>query len=331
MDSVDLKYYRQINKLNKTNNKDVFISDMISDYNEARENVIYRFNIIVDSTDGKDVYVNNSPTPIRGVVNLAKRQTANSDSQEIMQAYPNEINSGDYLRFKMNDTDNLNDYIITSPIDKKNGYDEGVFVFCNQILKWKDKDNIIHQYPCVSQNDSYGSKLLNTNEIISLDSSKTKIILQDNDITRTIEKDMRFLFSNSKEDIFKAVDINKSINKGIITIICNKDLYRNEDDLVNNLAFNNYSHIDIPIIPPTPTTYSIDGNDSVKVKVNQTYSINPNISCTWSVDDNTIANIVSQSGGSCVINPILVDEFFVLTCNDISGNKLCEKIVNIIR
>lgn len=334
-----INYCRIINGSKGFNDtKTQLLSEMAQDYNEGREDSIYRFNVLINTIDAKDVQLNNETNLIRGVIDTRRKQTATSEMEQTIQVYPNLIKTGDYAKFKMNENDIVHNYIITSAIEKKNGYDEGVIIECNQTLKWKDKNNNIHEYPCVSKNDSYGSKLVLNNDMIQNISSKTKITVQYNEYTKTIGKDTRFIFSHSEEDIYKSADINRSINEGIITITCDKSELRNEDSLENNLAFNDYSSVVLPDIPidttnpNNPTVYSIIGEENIKVNTNKTYNINPIITdCIWSIDDESIATIVSQSNGSCIIKPLLVNEFFVLSCKNSLGNLLAEKTVNVLR
>ena len=333
MNAENLKYYRNINKITENQTyKESLVSGIVQDYNNAREHAIYRFNIIVNSIDGKDIYLNDSIIPIRGVVDTRRKQTATSEMEQTLQVFPNLLNRGDYAKFKMNENDELHDYIITSSIEKKNGYDEGVFVICNQIIQWK-QNNIIYSYPCVIENDSYGSKTLVNNSYISDVSAKSKITVQYNEFTKNIMLDWRFCFNHSETDIYKVLDKTTSISDGLITFITEKNKYQvGLDDLVNNIAYN--SLLDNPVIPepPEPTTYSIDGLDSIKQLVDSTYTINPLLTdCTFEIDEFSvqcgIASIISQGNGSCIVKATksMSNESFTLIAKDSGGVILVSK------
>lgn len=120
MNIDDLKYYTTINGLRGyKNQKDALIGEMVRDYNIAHQNLITRYSVIKNTIDGKDIFINFSDTPTRGVIGIKKKNGATSDMEEIVQVDPNLIKRGDYISFKYNETDTLNNYIVTSRIEKR--------------------------------------------------------------------------------------------------------------------------------------------------------------------------------------------------------------------
>ena len=185
---------------------------------------------------------------------------------------------------------------------------------CNQTLKLPSGK----EYPCVIANDSYGSKINLSNDFIGQIDTKLKIQLQANeDVLNEVKLDLRYIFNHSKFDIFKCTDINTSVNKGVITMIAKKDVYlEGLDDLENNMAFNG----EIEDGTQEPTEYSIIGNDTIKINVEHTYTINPiDENIVFSLDEysveNKIANIVSQANGECIIKANVTDEIITLNCS----------------
>ena len=118
MDLKLLDYITTINGLKQSDGfeKDCEILDMVDDYEVAKDEVITRFDVIVNTSDGKDIYINNSSKAIRGVVITKKKQGATSSKEDYIQTRPNLIKRGDYLKFRYNENDILHDYIITSDI-----------------------------------------------------------------------------------------------------------------------------------------------------------------------------------------------------------------------
>ena len=75
--SSTISFCKALNRTEGENSlKNVFLKEMTSSYNEAHENMITRFDVLVNGTDGKDIYVNFSDTPIRGVIDVRKKQGA---------------------------------------------------------------------------------------------------------------------------------------------------------------------------------------------------------------------------------------------------------------
>lgn len=287
------------------------------------------------SQEGTNLIVNNeSYQEIDGVNidyvgivrNYGVENKDTSEERSLMIDKQFNIKKGDYLKYLDED------YIITPHIDTDNPFfNTTKLTYCNQTLKWK-KDNIIHEYPCVITNDSYGSKTVISGDFLSGIDTKCKITIQYNDFTKNIDVDWRFLFANSKTDIYQITDRTISMSKGIITLIAKKDVYQlGLDDLDNNIAYN--SLFDNPIIEPIPiiTSYTIDGSNSIKQLVEATYTINPMLDCIFSIDDLSIecktVNIISQSNGICILkgNKSLSFEDFTLYAKDTDGNVLASK------
>lgn len=317
----DLKYIKTINNtLGKNNTKEALLDEMVSDYNAGVENTIMRFHVVVNTTDGKDVYVNDSLTPIRGVIDTKKKQGAKSESEQSLQVYPNLIKTGDVVRFKMNETDEFHNYLITSDIDKKRGYDEVIFLECNQTLNLKGWDKPI---PCVASNDSYGVKLNESVLQFSFRDAKMKVQVQKNSITKTIKNGTRFIFDNSEDDIYRVIDKSSAISSNIIVLMLEKVETKVGDDFVNNIACND-------IVPDTPTTYNITGVENIKIGTQQTFTLQPiSTGITWEIDDLTIGEIISQDSTSCIIKGKgTTDE--LLTLNAIQNSVIiATKYINI--
>lgn len=185
---------------------------------------------------------------------------------------------------------------------------------CNQVLQWSGLDTPM---PCYITNDAYGSKILTDNSYLSNTDTKAKILVQDNEYTRKIKRDWRFIFNNSEFDIFKVIDINRSMSTGIITLITKKDKLMVEDDLENNIAFNEEFLSNV---------FIVKGQETIKINNSYTYTTDAKVS-KWQIDDTSIATISSSTNNSCEITAITSDEYFILNGMDTKGNILCSKYI----
>ena len=330
MDLNYLKYCKSINNLNGVNGcRDSFLSEMVSDYNEAKANVITKFSVMVNTVDAKDIYINNSTTSVKAVIDDRKKQGATSDREEYIQTYPNLIKSGDNVKFKYRSDDIDNYALITSDIEKKNGYDEGVFLLCNQFITWKGLS--VLPIPCWLNNSSYGSKgeVHNIEQISDFD-ARAVILVGMNEYTSQIRNGMRFIFNHSKDDVYEVTKKTTAYNSngvnGYISLTCKYVKWVQEDDFVNNIAFNSFLEdnvnpsIDIDLI----------GEENVLINSSATYTMQNATNVTFVLDEDTIlegnAEIVSQNGINCVIK-ILKSCWLQIECRDSLGKLLKTKTI----
>lgn len=235
MNKNDLQYYRKVNRISeKQSCKDLLINEMTQEYDNARENTIYRFNVLIGSNDAKDVYINGSDTFIKGVIDVKRRQTADTEMEESIQVYPNQIKRGDYLKFKVNDTDELRDYIITSKIEKKHGYDEGVFKECNHLLKWMYKGELYNSLGTTYNATKYTEGTKEISAGISEIDARYSSTVQDNKKNRTIKIGTRFIINGVAWEVTQT---DYTTNKGLIVLTMGKSsIIQGVDDVDNEIA-----------------------------------------------------------------------------------------------
>ena len=233
---------------------------------------------------------------------------ASANEKKIIVLPDSEVGNGDYITYDENTflVEEIEDNLMT-PVLK--------CIKCNQNITWKGLGLSI---PCYITNDAYGSKILTDNSFLSNTDTKAKILLQNNKYTRQIKRDWRFIFNSSEFDIFRVIDITQSMNDGIITLICKKDKVMNEDDLINNVAFNDDF---------TYEKYEIEGLSSIKVNTTEIYTTRANVS-TWIIDDEEIASITNSETNSCEITAKLQDEYFILQGLNSNGNIVCSKAIS---
>jgi hypothetical protein len=306
----------------------------IKTYNKALEELIHDFTIRINSKEAKDVIVNfNEENPIKGLVGLSKKQTASADMETYLRVSPNTLKKGDYIQFQYNEWDSLdNIYLITSDIEREEVNDKLVFLKCNTVLNWKGLTGTPMEnrgFPCVASNDSYGSKTSLTNDFLSYQDTKLKILVPDNAYTRTIKRNWRFLFGNSQTDVFKIIDITRSMDEGIITMIAKKDEYRIEDNFEMNMAFNEK---DTSILDVTPSICcDLVGEDIIGINDTCNYQIINSLGrvveltdLICEVSDNTLAHL-SQTIDTISLTALEEREVICLRVKDNEGNILCSK------
>lgn len=327
---MDLNYIRKLNGTYGKTTKQAVLNEMLSQYEEANESVITEFDVLINSSKGKNVFINDTPSRVL----IEYKNNKNSKENDFMvevKSYMNSLTTGDYVRHYDVDLRESNTYIIPSKPEKRRGYELSYGLFCNQVLRKSDwiVDDVYVSIPCNISNDSYGSKTNLNNDFIAETDTKTKIVAQHNEYTKLIKKDDRFIFANSENDIFKVIDISTSINNGIIVLICKKDLLKPEyDDLDNNIAWNGATDI------VEPTDYIISGADEIKVNNSYTYTLSPSVgSPMWRLDgfsiDNGLAEINVIDDFTVSVVGKVAGEFIELVCE--IGDIIVSKEIMIVR
>lgn len=191
---------------------------------------------------------------------------------------------------------------------------------CNQRLTI-DKE---FSQPCYVTNDSYGAKTTSTSTFIVDVDTKLKILVQDNEITKRVLTDTRLMFNNSPTDVFRVVDITKSVSPGIVVMVTKKDKYVEFDDLENNYCWQFYDKNNI-----THTDYIIRGEGLIRVGKQYAYNLEPlssEANVSFEIDDSSVAIIEEMSGNYCFVKPLVENQIFTLKAIDNqSGAVLCEK------
>lgn len=333
MDTNMLKLFKNIGVYGKSKiDKELYKG--IKSYNEALDNMIYDFYVRIGSKEAKDIYVNfNYDNPIKGLTGLSKKQTASADMETYLRVYPNTLKRGDYVQFSFNKWDNWHEsiYLITSDVEREEVNDKVVFLKCNTSLKWDGLKGTWYEkwgFPCISSNDSYGSKTLLTNDFLSYQDTKLKILVQANEYTRNIQKNWRFCFGNSDTDIFEIIDITRSLEQGIITLISKKVEKIKEDNIEMNLAYNEKDTVldkDRPEV-----SYFIEGEEVIPLGKQCKYQIfdsEGNIidltGLTYKINDMSLVN-TTQDLDSIYIECIQDKEIITLIVEK-DGEELCRK------
>ena len=267
--------------------------------------------------EGHDITIDG--VPCRGIIYNHLNDLSDNEFRGLNVPLGTDIKNGSYVVYD-------NEYYLNTNLKADNHYAYlgCKITLCNQRLKWRGlPEEWVEGYPCHISNDSYGSKQSRSSDHISEIDTKMKILVQNNEFTRQIVRDMRFIFNNSEFDIFRITDITRSTDPGVITLIAAKDTFRIEDDLENNLAFNE-PRIHTP--PEEDKEYTFEGEDSVRVNRRYTYTLLPEENLAFAIDDTDVAEIVATRDNTCEVLVKLRDEIFTLTASK-AGEVVAKKVV----
>ena len=146
------------------------------------------------------------------------------------------------------------------------------------------------------------------------------MVIQNNEDTlKFLRPNFRFILSHSDTDVYVVNTRDVGIDNGILTLICSKDVLKNEDDLENNIAYNGVVN-ETDNDNPQDTTYVITGNINLIKDKQQTYELNEEIQgIEWVLDEISIkaelAEIISQDDKTCILSTSCGDgEPVTLSC-----------------
>ena len=194
---------------------------------------------------------------------------------------------------------------------------------CRNILKWKDREGIIWEFPAVVSYQSYGVKIFRaTSDFENETDTNIDVEIPSNEVTRKIELNLRIMFGNSKNGIFKVGDI-AVYDVGKLKLTCKKDAYSEYDDLENNLPYNDEGGIVI-------TTYEIEGRDEIKKNTQEVYKINQPDGHFELVDNNGNLVVISNNADEIVLTGFIVGQYDTLNYV-VNGDIVASKPIIVVR
>lgn len=161
---------------------------------------------------------------------------------------------------------------------------------CIQTINLKGWDK---PQPCWGTNSSYGVKGEIDTNFFTLIDGKIQFKIQKNKYTDMIDLGTRLLFNHKKRHVYNVVECEDVLTENTYIITVKKtEFLEGKDDLVNNIAYNEYLEVEIPVNPnPNPTySYNIiadNGDLSLKRYNPNTFrvvdSYGNNVSGTWTI------------------------------------------------
>lgn len=238
---MDIKTIRKINGTYNQTPRQALISQMVDGYNYASDNLITRFDVLINSNEAKNVTVDRKDGKFDTRVLMKYQNSKNTTAYNFyieLQSFLNEVSDGDFIRYH-DEVANRDEVFLclSKPMRVKN-YDVNYISNCNQTLNSSEFDEPI---PCCADNSSYGVKgVVNTTYYNEYD-GKVRYFTQHNDKTAIIRQDMRFIFNQSRDSVYKVVDINRVVTGDVLRIVMDKDTeYSEKDDFENNIADNSH-------------------------------------------------------------------------------------------
>ena len=171
------------------------------------------------------------------------RQKQGDDFRElIFKDIDYTVNLGAYYKFS-------DAYWLAINLDELNRTTKNIIIRrCNNVLKWKDYNNVVHEYPCVLEYDTTAASPRVDNNVIT-PNNRVRVIVQANNDTLPFKVNKRFIFGDRP---FKIIGINNymidTINgkQSILYIQTQLDEISPYDDFVNNIAYNTNTEETIP-------------------------------------------------------------------------------------
>jgi len=260
--TIDINYINKLIKFNNSNQD--YIHQLADSLSNQRSNAISSFQILINSSQAKDIVLNNLPYKAMIDVRILKESIIKT-----MKMNQGIMKYGDYFQYHNNSTNVDEIYLVKSKVEPTlEDYDSAFVINCNSSLKYKAiVDNVatLIEIPCIAGNgivnlsDDKYFDLINNTISINIGYSlvdKVKYIKDTGVVTRFI--------LGSKAYKVKGVDnitnvFDDGVTKsGMITIKLESNEIMAEDDLINNVAYNILDNI---VVPPPVTipvsTYQI--------------------------------------------------------------------------
>ena len=181
-----------------------------------------------------------------------------------LQSYPYDtpqFKIGDYVHWKF-DHVKLSTWLLTS-MDTQHLYDvRGRMLLCNNYLKWIDANGKVKSYECVFQDSlTYASFKYGESGVVQVNGTIADLVPQNED-TRTIYRNQRFIFDGIPYVVNNFI---RSVNSNFLEIYMFETQRLEQDDLVNNIAYNGInqdSTVQDSVTTITPDVTSILENDT---------------------------------------------------------------------
>ena len=212
---------------------------------------------------------------------------------------------------------------------------------CNNTIKWQTDAGAIHEMDCVlTDKTSPFASGISSGKIISYPNDQIMVIIPDNEITKTIHSNKRFIFDNDRDAVYKDTTVDR-LTVPTLQIKLRHDVYiPARDSLELNLAdYVEWSDRENKPDNITSSYINLDGGSKVNV-------ITPlSIKATVYIDDieseqevefslsNNLATISSQDGRNCTIQANKNWSFgdVVLTARSkTDGSVIGEKFISVV-
>ena len=246
--------------------------------NQQREELEYEFKNIYGHVEA----VLNELEPIDLVI---QSTTNNFTKSAMLRPSEKRVSSGAYLKFD-------DDFWIVRSLNKSRLSPVAELYYCNQRINFP---NLKEAVPCYANSTTFGTKgVTDTDKFYELD-SKTRLYIQDNEITKQLKLGYRFMFNHRA--VYEITEIESTIYNGLLIITSKLVQLCEMDDLENNLAYNGVPlQPEIENTPPTPL--QIVGEEVVKRRSVHRYQVIGATNGRWELDNPSLADLVVIDNGT---------------------------------
>lgn len=169
-------------------------------------------------------------------------------------------------------------------------YEKGIIEKCNSTLKWIDEGGILRDYQCVFYFNARSNFGIDEDRVMTLPDGRRQVIVQNNEHTRKLGRDKRFLFGGKP---YVCIDDDYVSDFGLVNLSFKDGIIDDKDDLINGIAYNGSELADyILTILNGDLSSALVGDIiqlDVKVTNNGVKVDNPDL--TYSSSDETIATV----------------------------------------
>ena len=236
---------------------------------------------------------------------------------------------GDYVHWKY-DHVKLSTWLMIS-LDTQHLYDDkGRMMLCNNYLKWIDENGKIKSYECVFQDSlTYASFKYGESGVVQVNGTIAVLVPQNKD-TRKIYRNQRFIFDGIPYVVNNFI---RSVNSNFLELYMFETQRLDQDDLVNNVAYNGIDENKKPTISTTIVSPNI--NDVLE-GITETFTVQRYVnglpqtdeyefSCSGVPDNYYTLNVINGNTFSITNNKQYSKKSLTVSCL----NKTTEEITTI--
>ncbi len=286
--AVDLNYFLNYTKQNVSS---VDIQELSDEYSEQYNSTISPFNVLVNSDRADTIYKDTQL--LKCVVDYGRewrKSDFNPLAREVWIEH-NAIQTGDVVDFENKKSKERQTYLFISNIETRDSYDVGYMQQCNYTLKHLNSNNKLISTPCIATNATMYSLGVEENKEVKMPDGKLSIQVPYNDDTKEITRDKRFIFHKFPYQVtfldYAQVDNKNHI--GLIGLILQETEKLDQDDIVNQIAYNGEINISLEVTPMDVNLTLLDTIQlSAVIKYNDTIV---NKETIWTSNDELIATI----------------------------------------
>jgi len=230
-------------------------------------------------------------------------------------------------------------WLVMTDIDFNGIYKSSKMVKCTNTLTFKNKNGVIIHQPVVLANQTVLTDgIKETARIVDFDTMRFALVPFNND-TKELYLQQRFMLNhNSAFEILKIDDYTYCLNSngyvvnGVLQLTLNQGAIIAEDDIVNNLAYND-NLIITPIV--TGATIIVSGQNLLKIGEQTTYSVKyddgkPIIGTTYTFStDSGKASIISSGSQTCLVKGLFSGQVQLTAMNNANPSITYKKIINV--